>query len=370
MTLPPDNFIAVLISSFGILLCLSVGGSLFFRKDGIKQANLFLGLLLVLYSFTLLNLLMAMTGVFSTYQQLYFLPLAFSWSVGPLFYFFVRSRIQPTFTFRRKHLIHFVLPAVQFLFYASIGFRSVAFKSWMWQQVIQPYVQYLEGSLTVVLGGGYLLAAIRLINREVPVALWKHPICRWLRRFALALLVLLSVSALYDLADWVLWNGFQYNLYNTPWADFPLKMSYAAISIFIGYNAFVHQNQALITPGYFKDGTENHLEERIQELMAKQQVFLDPELKLEGLAKMLGVSKNKLSQFFSANGESFRSFINRRRVDYFLALVEEGKHQQLSILGLAYESGFNSKASFNRVFKALKGQTPSAYISEHLSSGR
>jgi len=362
MNLPPDNFIAVLISSFGILLCFSVGSCLFFRKDGIKQANIFLGLLLVLYSLTLLNLLMAMTGVYSTYQHLYFLPLAFSWSIGPLFYFFVRSRIQPSFTFRRKHLIHFVLPAMQFLFYASIGFRSVAFKSWIWEQVVQPYVQYLEGGLTVVLGVGYLIASVRLINREVPVALWKHPICRWLRRFAVSLLVLLSVSTLYDLADWVLWNGFQYNLYNTPWADFPLKMSYAAISIFIGYNAFVHQNQALITPNYFKGGAESELGDRVRELMVMQQVFLDPELKLETLAKMLGISKNKLSKFFSANGESFRSYINKQRVAYFLALVEEGKHQQLSILGLAFESGFNSKASFNRVFKEIKGQTPTAYI--------
>jgi hypothetical protein len=287
MTLSPDNFIAVLISSFGILLCLGVGSLLFFRKDGIKQANVFLGLLLVLYSLTLLNSLMAMTGLFSAYQYLYFLPLNFSWSIGPLFYFFVKSRIQPSFTFRRKHLVHFLLPTAQFLFYVSIGFRSVGFKSWMWEYVIGPYGQYLEESLNVVLGVGYMVASIRLINREVPVALWKHPVCRWLRRFAFSLLVLLSFSILYEVADWILWNGFQYNLFNTPWADFPLKMSYAAISIFIGYNAFVYQNQALITPRYFESGAESDLEGQIQELMAKQQVFLDPELNLEGLAKML-----------------------------------------------------------------------------------
>jgi len=362
MTISPDNFIAVLLSSFGILLCLGVGSLLFFRKEGIKQANILLGLLLVLNSLTLLNTLMAMTGVFSTYQYLYFLPLTFSMSIGPLFYFFVRTRIQPVFRFRKAHLIHFILPAIQFLFYVSIGFRSAEFKSWMWVTIIRPYGQYVEEALTVTLSISYLVAAIRLINREIPVALWKHPICQWLMKFAASLLILLSISTVYEVLDWILWNGFQYNLFNTPWADFPLKISYAAVSVFMGYHAFVHQNQALITPNYFKDGVEEDLHDRIWRLMTKQQIFLDPELNLEGMARMLGVHKNKLSRFFSSRGESFRSFLNKRRLEHFLLLVKQDKHRQLSILGLALESGFNSKASFNRIFKEAKGLPPTEYI--------
>ncbi len=362
MKIAPDNLIALIVSSYGILLCLSVGSLLFFRKHGMKQANIFLGLLLILYSLTLLNGLMAMTGVFSAYQNLYFLPLNFSMSIGPLFYFFVRSRIQPSFTFENKHLIHFLLPALQFLFYLSIGFRSAAFKSWMWRNVIGPYGQYVEESLNMLLGIGYIIVSIRLINREIPHALWNHPICQWLKSFAVSLLVLLSISSLYEVADWILWNGFKYNLFNTPWADFPLKMTYAAISIFIGYHAFVHQNQSIIIPNYFKPGGKNDLEERIHEMITEKQVYLDPELNVEGLAKMLNIPKNMLSQFFSSKGESFRSYINKHRIDHFLSLIEQGKQEQHSLLGLALESGFNSKASFNRVFKATKGKTPTEFI--------
>lgn len=362
MTLTPDNFIAVMVSGFGILLCLSVGVLLLFRRKGVRQANTFLALLLILYSLTLLNALMAMTGVFSTYQYLYFLPLTFSLSIGPLFYFFVRSRIQASFTFHLRDLIHFVVPAAQFLFYLSIGFRSAEFKSWMWIHVIGPYMQYVEEFLNLLLGIGYMIASIRFINREIPLALWNHPICQWLKKFAVSLLVLLSFSMLYEVIDWILWSSFSYNLFNTPWADFPLKMSYAVISLYIGYQAFIHQNQSIIIPSYFNSDDEIDLDTRLREMVVEKQVYLDPELSLAGLAKMLNIPKNNLSRYFSSRGESFRAYINKYRVDHFLSLIAEGKQQELSLLGLAFDSGFNSKASFNRVFKEMKGKTPSQFI--------
>ncbi len=362
MNISPDSFIAVILSGFGILLCLSVGIQLFARNKGNRQANTFLGLLLVLYSLTLLNSLMAMTGVFSAYQQLYFLPLIFSFSIGPLFYFFVKSRIQPSFIFTKKHSIHFILPAIQFIFYLSIGFRSKEFKSWVWTDVMAPFGQYIEESLTIILSLGYLIAALKLINSEIPKSLWSHPICLWLRKFAISLLILLSISSIYEIVDWIFWAQFEYNLYNTAWADFPLKLSYAIISLFIGYNAFIHQNQSLIIPKYFKQNDPEGLDARIEELLQKQKIYLDPELNLDALAKMLDTPKNNLSAYFSSRGESFRTFINKHRVDHFIELIKKGKQQQLSLLGLAFESGFNSKASFNRIFKEQKGQTPKEYI--------
>ncbi|MFY0654667.1 MAG: AraC family transcriptional regulator [Cyclobacteriaceae bacterium] len=232
----------------------------------------------------------------------------------------------------------------------------------MWINIIAPYGQYVEETLSLLLGIGYLIAAIRLINREMPIALWKHPVCKWLRKFAFSLLMLLSISIIYEVVDWVLWNNYQYNLFNTAWADFPLKLSYAVISVFIGYHAFIYQNQSIITPKYFSAEDKNNLEVKINHLISKDQVFLDPELSLAGLSKMLDVPKNKLSEYFSSHGQSFRSFINNHRVDHFSELIHQGKHEQFSFLGLALESGFNSKASFNRIFKEVKGMTPSDFI--------
>ena len=335
MNIPIDNFIAVLLSGFGILLCLAVGIQLLRRKTGLQQANLFLGLLLILYSITLLNALMAMTGVYTTYQHLYFLPLIYSMSIGPLFYFFVKSRVQPAFQFQRRHLVHFILPGIQVLFYLSIGFRSAEFKSWIWRNVISTYGQFIEESLVIVLGLTYLIAAIRLINSEIPKELWKNPICQWLKKFSLSLLILLSISSIYEIADWILWNTLEYNLFNTPWADFPLKLSYAAISPFIGYNAFIYQNQSLITPSYFQNEDSSDLEGRISTLLADRKIYLDPELNLDSMAKMLNIHKNNLSKYFSSKGESFRTFINKQRIAHFESLVKEGKQEHFSLLSHA-----------------------------------
>ena len=59
---------------------------------------------------------------------------------------------------------------------------------------------------------------------------------------------------------------------------------------------------------------------------------------------------------------SFYEFINTHRVEKVKELLKEGRAEQLSILGVAEESGFNSKASFNRIFKKATGLTPSAYL--------
>ena len=59
---------------------------------------------------------------------------------------------------------------------------------------------------------------------------------------------------------------------------------------------------------------------------------------------------------------NFNDFINEYRVKAFKTAVENGKQQKLSLLGIAYECGFNSKATFNRVFKKFAHSSPSDYL--------
>ena len=362
MQLNIPDLLALFFSGAGICLCLAVGFQLFSRKKGVRQTNVLLGLLLVLNSITLLNSLMAMIGLYSKYQYLYFLPLVFSLSIGPLFYFFVKSRIDPRFRLARKHTIHFVLPFVQFAFYLAIGFRSAEYKSMIWRTVVQPYVQYIEEACFIILSLSYLFAAYQLLKKEVAPAFWKQPVYRWLQRFTLALAFLFSISVFYEVLDWFLWGLYEFNLYNTAWLDFPLKMSYAGISLLIGYNAYLYQNQELITKKAFNHQESDLLASGIQELMEEKKVFLDPELNLETFAKMLDVPKNKLSKYLTEQNESFRGMLNRYRIQAFMEQVEKGRHKNLTLLAIAYEVGFNSKASFNRVFKEYTGQTPSEYL--------
>jgi AraC-like DNA-binding protein len=60
-------------------------------------------------------------------------------------------------------------------------------------------------------------------------------------------------------------------------------------------------------------------------------------------------------------GQSFRELLNRCRIDFFVRRVVNGALEDQSILDLAFEAGFSSKSTFNRVFKDHIGMSPSCY---------
>ncbi|HQU58004.1 MAG TPA: helix-turn-helix domain-containing protein [Saprospiraceae bacterium] len=101
----------------------------------------------------------------------------------------------------------------------------------------------------------------------------------------------------------------------------------------------------------------------ISSLLDKEQLFLDPALGLKTLAEQLGLHPNKLSWLLNEHfGKNFNEFINAYRMESFKAKALDPANSHLTILGLAYESGFNSKTSFNAFFKKMEGKTPSRWL--------
>lgn len=99
-------------------------------------------------------------------------------------------------------------------------------------------------------------------------------------------------------------------------------------------------------------------------VLAEQSPYKDPDLTLRDLAKLLGVHPNHLSQVINAcEGKNFYDLINERRIAEFLRQVENPANKHFTLLAIAYECGFNAKASFNRNFKKYTGKTPSEYVS-------
>lgn len=95
----------------------------------------------------------------------------------------------------------------------------------------------------------------------------------------------------------------------------------------------------------------------------KAGAYRDAELTRNSLAEELGVSTNRLSLVVNqVYGESFPTLVNRCRVEYFIRGVLTGALERQTILELAFESGFPSKSTFNRVFKDHVGTTPSTFV--------
>lgn len=99
----------------------------------------------------------------------------------------------------------------------------------------------------------------------------------------------------------------------------------------------------------------NHMEENTP--------YLDPELSLRSLASQIDIHPNQLSWLLNESlGKNFNEFVNHYRIETFKdkAIAPSNKH--LTLLAIAYDSGFNSKTAFNTYFKKETGLTPKAYL--------
>ncbi len=125
--------------------------------------------------------------------------------------------------------------------------------------------------------------------------------------------------------------------------------------------------EALIQPveraPLFDQSAASTWAERLRAYMDEDEPYLDPTLSLKSLATRLELHPNKLSWLLNHSfGKNFNAFVNFYRVERFKSLATDPDNANISLIGLAYESGFNSKTVFNTYFKKETGQTPKAYI--------
>ncbi|GAB5535008.1 MAG: hypothetical protein Rubg2KO_12570 [Rubricoccaceae bacterium] len=103
--------------------------------------------------------------------------------------------------------------------------------------------------------------------------------------------------------------------------------------------------------------------EQLQQLLAHEAVYKNPDLKLAGLAKAVGIKPHKLSQLLNDNmGLSFATLINTYRVEEAQRLMVSAPLLTMEAIG--YEAGFSSRSSFYAAFKKHTGLTPAAYRSQ------
>ncbi|PHI19266.1 adenylate cyclase [Lewinellaceae bacterium SD302] len=103
--------------------------------------------------------------------------------------------------------------------------------------------------------------------------------------------------------------------------------------------------------------------ERLKELLESERLYLDAQLSLRDLADRLGVHANYLS--FLINDQlkvNFNELINGLRLEAFKRSALAPDNHHLTLLALAYDSGFNSKTVFNTFFKKKEGMTPRTWL--------
>ena len=282
----------------GLTLALLLG----FSKRVEQKANLFLSLALAV--------IVLKTGGLTSLL----LP-----ALGPLLYFYVRALTNTDRRFRPADTLHFCSLIAAFWLPAWLVLISVIIYLYLSHRLIEDFYKRLR-----------------------PVLMDRPRFA--FRRLDQALLLLGLVCALSLLGD-----------------PFYLTLAFAAIGIAVGTLLKPDGAVQLATPITDRyDVREKGW--RLKEAVAANRLYEDADLTLTTLALKLKIHPHDLSRIINIGLEkNFSDFINEFRVREIARKIADPANDQLTLLGIAYESGFNSKTTFNRVFKEMTGKTPVEY---------
>jgi AraC-like DNA-binding protein len=116
--------------------------------------------------------------------------------------------------------------------------------------------------------------------------------------------------------------------------------------------------------GLRKEQAEEYLT-RLLSYMDEEKPFLDGDLTIHDLSQKTGIPRHYITEVLNEKyGRNFFTFINEYRVREVISRINDPKYQHYTIIAIAFDAGFNSKSTFNTIFKTYTGNTPSEYRSE------
>nr|WP_233192428.1 AraC family transcriptional regulator [Gaetbulibacter sp. 4G1] len=304
--------------------------------------------------------------------------------MGPLIFLYVRSITTSNFSFKRKDWWHFFL-AFLFAFYRILifiydaqqpGFNDTQngfLKINLDEAIIQPVMSFIEFPFLLL----YLAFTLQLFyNYRKKIMHYFSNTYKLELNWILSFLILFALLFLYDTIQSIVGVFVTDLSFKQRWW---LNLLTAIITLYIGIKGYFTDTTKLnklnfsfspsrdAIPEKKDSSTKKTISEKdikvLKALMENDKVYLNPELNLSDLAEQANMSRAKVSEVINSGfNKNFNDFVNMYRINAFKNMIKENKHKQLSLLGIAQECGFNSKATFNRVFKKLTNHSPSEYL--------
>lgn len=300
---------------------------------------------------------------------------------GPFLYFYILTLVTDKSQFKSKDLIH-LIPFVLFNLYLAIAtfFPSISVKLDIEKLSLEndpPFLFLFFLILAAFSGTVYFLLTIKLF-RKLDINIFKNFSyseeinLEWLRVlvfvFGFIWTVLISVTIIHHV----------FHLFSEIFCTDGLFLSLSVFVILIGYfglkqkvifsreNIFVPENNTATLPKYqgskLNDSETKKYSENLNSHFASNKPYLNSNLTLPQLASEIGISAHILSQLLNEHYKlNFFDFINQYRVQEFKESINKPEFKNFSLLGIAFECGFNSKSAFNRIFKKTTGFTPSQF---------
>ena len=347
-------------------------------------SSLLLAILLLVTCYHRTTYTIGFLGWYDTFRNTkinyYLIP--FILGIGPLIYFYIKSVGVKEFRVGKKEWLHFLPLLIYFLFRIFILLydrvqpdfdktQNGVMMQWAMENLM--YILPFIFSLHLFV---YLIFSFKLYYKirsrlEHQFSNTYQFELQWLRNF----LFLFTFLFIYDLLQ-MLTEGLIFDLHWTQewWYQFFSLL----VVLYVGVKGYFTpiENLPLLETSILEVQSDTEFNktipsidfrkqlEPVTALITKEDLFLDSNLTLTKLAKRLKMPPSQLSMIINkGSGQNFNEFINGYRVALVKEKLMDEKYNHLSILAIALDTGFNSKATFNRVFKKIDGEAPSFYRS-------
>lgn len=355
-----------------ITICSVINGFVFavllFEKKENRQANRFLSLTILSMCLTFTPFILDVS-IWNAYQWLAWLPFSLSYWIGPAFYFYIKSLTEAPDSFRKKDLWHFspiILNYLHSIYHASVGKTN----PWPWFHHV---AEFLESAaiLSVMIYMIFSFSLVKSYQRSLlnNVSNTEMIDLRWVNRFIFVIAGLCVLIMVFLTTSMIAGGRYTLQEWDDPRA-FALLI-YAGVLYWLSISGFKQaQTQRIIYLGEANEQEQGNHSEVIQKLSSaieSNKLYRNPELSLSDLSRSVDISERVISNAINQElGKNFFQFINEYRIEEVKERLKDPNNDHLKILSLAFDAGFNSKATFNRVFKSYTGQTPKDYKSKNI----
>lgn len=320
-----------------------------------KQANLYLGLLV--FVFALGSIKIILQEKIPNFNHSFPIPLLYQFAIGPLFYLYIKASLDKNFKRSAQQLFHFI-PSLLFDVFALWLFVLLKHQDHVAQ--LEKFSFLLDILACLFFTGYWILSfSIVIANKKDKGTI------QWANRVMIASALIVCSWLVYII--WVIGFKAQTLFGVLPYYPIYLIFSFCIYSIAIwGYNKpqfglmNAPEKKELLAPNEL-DFKKNQVLNSIKE----KALHHHDDITLQKLAKELKISANELSYIINSGFHvNFNDFINALRIADLKDKLSIPENAKYTILGLAYDVGFNSKASFYRAFKKVEGKTPAQFYKE------
>jgi AraC-like DNA-binding protein len=342
---------------------------------------------------------------------LFYIPFQHLYLLGPVVFFYVQSLLNPNFSFAKKQWLH-LIPGMLYLLYSGVVvvtdklvLRKYFFLASEQDPDFESWYQ-LSGFFSMAV---YFLLSLRYYHmyRRLMVQVISYAdvvMFKWVKNFMWAFLLMLLLRLVFYMAAFI--PAFEAMRYTGPWWEY---FSFALIFYYIAITGYANAIQARVPfklnllqqpamwllpaaspelatkDAWFEEAeivTEpaaaaavaapadtaliDEWKPRILKLIAEDKAYQDPELSLAQMAKTLKTNPSLISKIINQGfRQNFNDFVNHYRIVAVQQMLKDGEQQTQTLLGIAYDCGFNSKATFNRAFKKATSISPKEWIDQH-----